>query len=146
MEVIIIGGEVQAANKLGVVLYEYDATISVRQLSSPYKSRLMVKTGNLMQSLFIQDIQCFYSKDKITLLHTNNARFTIDYTLEELESMLDPILFFRVNRQCILHISAIIHVTETDDNRLHINIGELLNDEIAVSRRRAASFKKWLDC
>jgi DNA-binding LytR/AlgR family response regulator len=56
-----------------------------------------------------------------------------------------PDLFFRINRNVIIHINSIEKVSTYFNNRLKVNTPELLEDDRIVSRERVIDFKKWLD-
>ena len=71
--------------------------------------------------------------------------YLIDYTLDQLETMLKPTYFFRINRKIILHIQSIEKVTTYFNSRLSIASKFLDSDARIVSRERVNDFKKWLD-
>jgi len=115
--------------------------------NTSYKSRFLVRTGSKLLSINTQDIGLFYSEDKITFLITlQKERFMIGQTLEELEKLLDPQFFFRVNRQVILHINSIKAAHKYYKGRLKIELLQGLSPlDIVVSSRRVSGFQDWLD-
>lgn len=111
---------------------------------SSYKNRFVVKSGAHLHSVSVENILYFYHEDKIVWLKRNDyKKFAVDFTLEQLETMLDPTLFFRLNRQIITSFNAIKEVTTYSNSRLKIKL--LDNDSLAiVSRERVSDFKVWL--
>jgi len=111
-----------------------------------FKNRFLVKMGESITSIKTEEIIHFIAEDGVVLLVTNqNKRYTIDYTLDQLESKVDPSLFFRINRKVFINIHAIQKVGTYFNSRLKINSTSLDEDSCVVSRDRVSDFKKWLD-
>jgi len=110
-----------------------------------YKNRFLVKLGERIQTVDIQEIGFFYSEDKVTLLQTRGGKkYIIDYTLDEVEEMIDPELFFRLNRKYISAIHAIKEVFTYSNSRLKIHLENCNDNDILISRERMGPFKSWL--
>jgi DNA-binding LytR/AlgR family response regulator len=111
------------------------------------KGRFLVKIGEHYKSVPISGINCFYIKERCNFIHVESGKnYAIDYSLDKIEQMVDPKLYFRINRNFIINFSAIQDIIAYSSNRLKIiltNWGE--NDEILVSRERVAEFKEWMD-
>lgn len=112
----------------------------------PYKSRFVVKSGAQLHAVQTEDIWYFYHEDKIVWLKRRDGkRFAVDFTLEQLEDLLDPEHFFRLNRRFIASFQAIQSVTTYSNSRLKINLPDLPSGEqVIVSRERVKDFKNWL--
>jgi DNA-binding LytR/AlgR family response regulator len=111
------------------------------------KKRFIVKSGSHLQSILLDNIYYFYSKDKITFLHSiDNKKYPIDYSLEEVEELISPTLFFRINRQYIININAIKDITSYSNSRLKLVLKYLEKEEVIVSREKVSLFKGWLNC
>lgn len=111
-----------------------------------YKSRFMVKSGERIRSIPLEDIAIFYAEGRTAFLYTNTQRkYIVDYTLAELESILDPALFFRVNRSFLVQISAIQEVLQYSNSRLKLALHVGNDFEIIVSREKVPFFKAWFD-
>ena len=111
-----------------------------------YKSRFMVKLGDHIRSITADQISFFFADGRDVYLVTDQARkFIIDYTLENVEEILDPKHFFRANRSYILHINAIQDVVVYSSSRLKITSGIKWEGEIIVSREKVNEFKEWFD-
>ncbi|HEY0655200.1 MAG TPA: LytTR family DNA-binding domain-containing protein [Chryseosolibacter sp.] len=111
-----------------------------------YKNRFMVKLGEHIRSITSDQISVFYADGRDVYLVTSQGRkFIIDYTLEALEDILDPKLFFRLNRTFILNINAIKDVLVYSNSRLKITLQQEFDKEIIVSREKVGEFKEWFD-
>lgn len=111
-----------------------------------YKSRFMVKKGEYIHSIKTEDIKHFISENGLVLIATQEPRrYHIDYILDELERILPPHQFFRINRKVIINIQAIDQVATYFNGRLKINSEQLSEEDGIVSRERVADFKTWLD-
>jgi DNA-binding LytR/AlgR family response regulator len=121
----------------------------IRNLLQPvhktYKSRFLVKQGERIQAIDVQDVSFFFSEDKVTLLQSRQGKkFIVDYTLDEVEDMLDPETFFRLNRKYITSVSAIKEVFSYSNSRLKIHLENSIDNDILVSREKTGPFKNWL--
>ena len=122
----------------------------IRDLLSPqssnHKSRFLVKFGEKIQSVETVDISIFFSEEKVTFLQTKeNRRYILDYTLDQLEGMLDPKKFFRLNRKYIASFSAIAEIHTYSNSRLKIKLANCDDNDILVIREKVGDFKDWLD-
>jgi DNA-binding LytR/AlgR family response regulator len=110
-----------------------------------YRKRFLVKHLSQWMPIEVNDIAYFYSEDGVSLFRTNtNQKFSIDYTLDDLEAMLDPAQFFRANRQFIVDINAVQQIHPYFNNKLKLTLKPTPDDEVLVSRERATEFKKWM--
>ncbi|MEO6286163.1 MAG: LytTR family DNA-binding domain-containing protein [Dyadobacter sp.] len=117
----------------------------IKPASKPFKTRFLVKIGERIQTVDVQDIGFFYSEDKVTFLQTRaGKKYIIDYTLDELEEMLSPDTFFRLNRKYISAISAIKDVFTYSNSRLKIHLENCMDNDILISREKMGVFKSWL--
>jgi DNA-binding LytR/AlgR family response regulator len=111
-----------------------------------YKTRFMVKLGDHIRSITTDQISLFYADGRdVYLVTTQNRKFIVDYTLETLEDLLDPAVFYRVNRTFILNIHAIKDVMMYSNSRLKISLTQEFDKEIIVSREKVNPFKEWFD-
>lgn len=111
-----------------------------------YKSRFMVKMGEVISSIKTEDALYFISEDGLVLLvNKEGRRYPVDFTLEQLQDMLAPDDFFRINRKVLVNINAIQKVSTYFNSRLKISLNGLDEDAAVVSRERVNDFKAWLD-
>jgi DNA-binding LytR/AlgR family response regulator len=117
-----------------------------QQRTKPFKSRFMVKSGQAIDSIKVEHILHFQTQDSITfLIIENGKRYPIEYTLDELEDLISPKHFFRINRKVLMNINSIEKVTTHFNNRLHIASKYVEGEMAIVSRERVNDFKVWLD-
>ena len=120
-----------------------------RMLSNPFektfKKRFTVKIGQHLKVISTDEIECFFSENKGTYLHTTEGRnYLIESTLELLEQELDPKEFFRVNRKFIIPMKAIKEIVLYSNSRLKVMLPTYKDDEVIVSREKVADFKTWI--
>lgn len=111
-----------------------------------YRRRFLVRQGQKLLSIEVDDIAWFMADGKICFLKTwNNNRYMVDYTLEQLSDLVDPKDFFRINRSYLAHYKSIVSVSPYFNGKLKLQISPAseLND-LVVSRERANEFKKWM--
>lgn len=110
-----------------------------------YKQRFLVKQGQRLIPIDINEIAFFYTEDKISFIKTfNEHRFIVDYSLDELEELLNPADFFRANRQFIVSPKSLEGIHHHFNGKLKINLKPSTSEDVYVSRERASDFKKWL--
>ena len=111
-----------------------------------YKSRFLVKSGETFTTVILLDIAYFSYEDKLSFLYTNSGkRLMLDYSLDELEKMVDPKLFFRLNRQYLSSFAAIKSVHNYFNSKLRVHLSPDVTEEVTVSKERTGSLKAWLD-
>lgn len=127
---------------------DYSALIDTlrKQDSQPYLRRMLIRFGNSIKLAEMSDAAYFYTKDKITFLvsRSSGKRFPVDYPLDKLEGMLDPAVFFRINRQFIINVAAIREMHPYSKSRVKVDLDPAIDLETIVSTERSAEFKKWL--
>jgi DNA-binding LytR/AlgR family response regulator len=110
-----------------------------------YKTRFIVRYGEHIKTIKTEDIAYFNTENKINFLTTYEPRrFTTDYNLDSLEAILDPKIFFRINRQYIISIKAINEMFSYSKSRVLIKLKPQPRDETIVSTERSGDFKLWL--
>ena len=115
-------------------------------LTRGYKKRFLVKSGVHIRSVQADEILYFCSTEKATFATlVNGKRHLFDHTLEQLESLLDPSLFFRINRKYIISVSAISDMITHSNYRLRLVLKNCDDQDVFVSRERMQDFKEWLD-
>ena len=114
--------------------------------SESYKERFLVRRGNKIHSVRIAEVSYFSADGRLVSLHQLDGRkYALDFTLTELEKLLNPGHFFRVNRSHILQINAIQDVVVYSSSRLKVTVqGQAAKSEIVVSRDKVSDFKVWL--
>lgn len=118
----------------------------VNPIDRKFKKRLSIKVGQHIKIIHINEIECFYSENKSTYIHTTeNRNYLLDHSLENWQEQLDPEHFFRVNRTYVVHINAIKDIIAYSNSRLKLMLHSYNEQEIIVSRERVKDFKNWID-
>ena len=117
------------------------------QLVKKYKTRFFIKFGSHCRSVMTDEIKYFFIVERSTFMKTFQGKiFDVDYSLDQMEKMLDPENFYRINRKFILNLSAITDIITWSSNRLKIKLAdEEENHDMVVSREKVSEFKKLLD-
>jgi two-component system LytT family response regulator len=110
-----------------------------------FRDRFLVKQGQRLFSVSTEEIPYFFSRNKLTFLKTDETHeWLIDYTLDELEQMLDSKRFFRLNRQIVAQLRAVERVNLYFNGKLKLTLQPAFEEEVLVSREKAGDFKRWL--
>ena len=118
----------------------------INPVDRKFKKRISIKIGQHIKIINIDEIECFYSENKATYIHTSeNRNYLLDNSLEHWQEQLDSENFFRVNRTYIVHINAIKDIIAYSNSRLKLILHTYNNQEIIVSRERVKDFKNWID-
>ena len=110
---------------------------------TPKLSRIVSKIGYNLKIIQIDEVSCFYSENKIVYAQTAERTFPTDFTLDELENVLDLNKFFRTNRQFIINLNFIKNIHTSPIFKVDMQFQP--NEEITVSRERVKDFKEWLE-
>lgn len=105
-------------------------------------TRILVKIGYNLKIVQTDEVSCFYSENKIVYLQTKERTFPTDFTLDELQEILDEKCFFRVNRQFIINSNYIKNIHTSPYYKVEMEFQP--KEEITVSRDRVKIFKDWL--
>ena len=116
------------------------------RLEKKYKKRFLVNTGLRLLPISVEEIAYFFSEHKnVWLKQLNGKRYGVDFNLEELENLLDPKQFFRINRQYIVSMVGIKEILQYSNQRLRLLLFDVPPQEIiTISREKVPSFKQWL--
>jgi DNA-binding LytR/AlgR family response regulator len=141
----------RALNKLKVLSEGSTNHNDIQKLISAFKNAAIHKThflvpvkGDKFIPLNAKDIACIFIENGLVKARTfNGNNFIIDYTLDELDNMLDSNDFFRANRQFIISRNAIKDIDIWFNSRLSINLIVSFPEKILVSKARVPEFKNW---
>lgn len=118
-----------------------------RQLVKEYKTRFFVKIGSHFHSVSTSEIACFFIRQRGTFIKTTVGKnLDIDYSLDQVQKLVDPARFFRINRNYIINIDCISDIISYSSNRLKIILKNFEHlEDLVVSRDKTGDFKRWLD-
>lgn len=110
-----------------------------------FRKRFLVKHINKLVSIEIGDIAYFYSDERLNLFKTrDNQKYIVDYTMDEIEAMVDPLQYFRISRSFIVSIDSVHQIQDYFGNRLILILKPASEKEALVSREKVSDFKKWM--
>lgn len=111
-----------------------------------FKKRFTVKIGQHLKVISIEEVECFFSENKGTYIHTfDNRNYLIESTLEILEQELDPNKFYRISRKFIIPITAIKEIVLFSNSRLKVILPSYNDEDVVVSREKVSHFKEWIN-
>ena len=111
-----------------------------------YKQRFMVQAGNKIRSIPVGDIGYFYFLDKSVFLCTNdNRNYPTEYSLDKLEEIVDPDVYFRINRKMLVSIKSIMKISSLSKSRIKLELTPAFNEEVLVSFNKTHLFRDWLN-
>jgi DNA-binding LytR/AlgR family response regulator len=110
-----------------------------------YRKRFLVKHAQKLVSVDVEEIAYFYSDGRLNFFKTtDNRKFVVDYTMDDLEEMLNPDQFFRISRAFYVAVNSIDQIHDYFGNRLLLNLKPAVDKEAIVSREKVTDFKKWM--
>ena len=122
-----------------------DLIESIEKKKTGYKKRFAISIGSKIKSMEISEIAFFYSLEKNTFLGTfDGHEYPVDFSLDRVESIVDPDIFFRINRQYIVNYRAIEKINVLSKSRLELRVSGT-SGELLVSTAKSHSFRIWID-
>lgn len=119
---------------------------AMRMLTRKYKTRFVIKIGEHLRTIEVENILFFYSQDKTTFCcTTDNRNVILDFTLEQIEEMVNPEKFFRINRKFLVSAASISDIIHYTNSRLKLVLRHSTDMDSIVARERVQEFKDWLD-
>lgn len=110
-----------------------------------YRKRFLVKHGQKLVSVDAEEIAYFFSDGRLNFFKTfDNKKFVVDYTMDELNDMLDPDKYFRISRAFFISVNSVSQIHDYFGNRLMLQLKPESDKEAIVSREKVSDFKTWL--
>jgi len=110
-----------------------------------HRSRFLVRQGQRYVSIETAEIAYFFSFERFVYFKTHQGqKFLVEYSLEELELMVNPVQFFRINRSVLLSFKSVKQISPYSGNRLKLQLVPAYEKETIVSRDKMHDFKSWL--
>ncbi len=110
-----------------------------------FRKRFLVKHAQKLVSIEVDEIAYFFSDGRLNFFKTfDNKKFVVDYTMDELEEMLDPEKYFRISRSFYISVNSVDQIHDYFGNRLMLNLKPAVDKESIVSREKVTDFKKWM--
>jgi len=119
---------------------------AVQMLTKKFKERFVIKVGEHLKSIEANDILFFFSLEKTTFAQTADGRkHILNFTIDQLEGLLDTSKFFRINRKYMVNVKSIQDMINHSNSRLKLVLKTCDDPDVIVARERVQEFKDWLD-
>lgn len=119
---------------------------AMNMLTKKYKERFVTKVGERLKFIDVKDVLFFYSEEKTTFCRTSdNRNHIIDYTLDQVEELIDSARYFRINRKYIVSVDSIVDMISHVNSRIRLVLKGSSDSDIIVARERVQEFRSWLD-
>lgn len=110
-----------------------------------YKKRFLVKRGTDYISIKAEEVAYFYATHKLVcMVDSSGQKFIMDQSLADIETQVDPAVFYRVNRKYLVNMSAIKRIKTYPKSKLMLEVAPLVTEDIIISQENAAAFKQWM--
>ncbi|MFA6402707.1 MAG: LytTR family DNA-binding domain-containing protein [Salinivirgaceae bacterium] len=127
-------------------LEQLNSLLNVVQASKEYKSKMLVKSGDQLKFIALNEVAYFYSEDNEVLLMTQDKkRYVVDFSIDQLAGMVNPKLFFRLNRGYLANKDSIVKVHKHFNSRLKIELVPQPAEEVLISRVKVSDFLEWME-
>ena len=124
----------------------YTSNRKILNKNSTFKKNFTVQIGSKIKIITIEDIAYIYAMDKGVYLKTfANRDYLIDETLSQVNSLLNPEFFFRINRKFILNIKSITELVTLSKSRLKVLLSPTSPVEIILGHIKSVELKVWLN-
>jgi two-component system LytT family response regulator len=119
--------------------------LSSIQQKADYKERFVIRYGEHMRTIQSADIAYIFSENRISFaVLKEGKRYALDFNMDQLEEMLNPKQFFRINRQFIIAYNSISEMLTYSKSRVLVRLNPPTKEDTIVSTERSAAFKSWL--
>lgn len=134
-------GQKESELNISALVKELQQTLHNKE----YRKRFLVKHLQKLISIDIDNISYFYSDERLSFFKTaDDKKYLIDYTIDEIENMIDPTQYFRINRAFLVSIKSIDQISDYFGNRLKLTLKPAIDKEVLVSREKVTEFKQWM--
>ena len=137
----VFTGHNKEETQISALVKELQQTLQHKE----FRKRFLVKHMQKLVSIEVDRIAYFFSDDRLTFFKTlEDKKYIIDYTVDEIEQMVDPEQFFRINRGFLVSVRSIDQINDYFGNRLKLNLKPIIDKEALVSREKVSQFKDWM--
>ncbi|MDA3891481.1 MAG: LytTR family DNA-binding domain-containing protein [Salinivirgaceae bacterium] len=135
------------SNKESVLsLQQIQSIIELAKPQQEYKSRIIIKVGDQIKFVSVNQIAYFYAEgNEVFVMTSDKHRYIVDFTLDQLGKLLNPILFHRLNRSILAHAISIVKIHKYFNSRLKVELNPAKEEEILISRVRVPEFLQWME-
>jgi len=137
-------GKGEKDNSINITKNQLESILNLGK--KEYKSRFVAKVGEQIKYIPVEEVAYFYAEDNVVfLINKSDNRYIIEYSIEEIDALVNPKHFYRLNRSVVAHISAIDKVYKYLNSRLKVELKPESEKEVLISRAKVSDFMKWMD-
>ena len=134
--------QLKTSNVTPQILEEIISSLKKRS----FKERFLVKVGTHLKVVDTKDILYFYSFQKGTYVKLADGKdYLLDFSLDFVNEMIDPSVFFRINRKYLVALKSINDVISYSNSRFKLKVRNQNEDDFLVAREKVKAFKDWLE-
>jgi DNA-binding LytR/AlgR family response regulator len=112
---------------------------------SPKTSFLVFKHNKYM-IIPIENIAYFYVKyDSSLIVCFDKQEYFVNHSLEQIQRLVSPKHFFRLNRQYLINFRAVKEVEHYFARKLQVHLKVAVADKLLVPKEKTSAFLSWLD-
>lgn len=124
---------------------DFENLLKMIKSKEEFQKRILIRYADTIKAIEIKDVAYFYTENKINFLCCFDKKsYPIDSNLDQIETMIDPAVFFRINRQFIVNVNAIRNMVSYSKSRVKLELNPPTDIETVVSTERSPNFKSWL--
>lgn len=113
--------------------------------SGNYRQVIIVQVAAKNIPIKVQDIAYFFRLGNENFLRTHEGTdYLISEALDHMESRLDPVEFFRANRQFLVNFHACQRFEAIENDKLELFVIPVFKERVIISQKRASAFKTWI--
>ncbi len=114
-------------------------------LEKHYLTSLLLPRKKVLEPVKIKDFALFYIDNGIVKGKTFDLKiYFLDKSIQELEEKLNPNIFFRTNRQCLINRDAVKHLEPDSFGKIGLTLKVEHKEAIVISKLKTKDFKDWL--
>jgi two-component system response regulator LytT len=137
--------EFYSTNTPGFSINNLVEELQARMQPKAYRKRFLTKYSNKLISVETHEIAYFFTDSRVNFFRTyDNRRIAVDYSIEELEQMLDPSEYFRINRSYLVALKSVQKMDDYFGQRLILQLKPAAGEQVIISRERVSAFKTWM--
>jgi two-component system LytT family response regulator len=120
----------------------------VRQLAGAvggqYPARIASRVGERMQIVELSKVSHFFAEDKLTYAATPTKKYSVDYSISDLEQKLDPREFYRIHRSVLVHLPWVREMDSRLGGPVLVRLKDEKGTELPVARDRVRGLRERL--
>jgi DNA-binding LytR/AlgR family response regulator len=110
----------------------------------PQTTSILVYQQDRILPIAIEDAAFFYYANGMVSVTTfDNVKYSINKSMDEIAKLTEPV-FFRANRQFLIHRRAVLEITNSLSRKLSLRLAIATPEDVTVSREKMSSFLDWL--